>query len=384
MKKDQVVTAFEEKFGSNWRMFSAPGRINIIGEHTDYNEGFVMPATIDRKIWLAISPAVGLQTSIYAVDLDETVAFSMDDDAPKLPHWALYPYGVVKELQSMGYHVGTFNAAFGGDIPTGAGLSSSAALESVFGTALNAIFSLGLSKLEIARIGQDAEHKYAGVRCGLMDQFASVNGKAGYAILLDCRSLDYQYYPLNLDGYKFILCDTGVKHSLASSEYNLRRAACEEGVAVIRTSMPGVHSLRDLRPKDILPFRPILGEETYRCCEYVTEENERVLETAGALEANDLLRVGELLSASHRGLRDKYRVSCRELDLLVDSALAVEGVLGSRMMGGGFGGCTITLLKTTAERDFVDSAFAAFKNFFGYEPAFYNVEIGNGAAEEVV
>lgn len=384
MKKRQVIEAYKEKFGGDFRLFSAPGRINIIGEHTDYNEGFVMPAAIDKKIWVAITPVRGAAVTVYSVDYDQISTFDIQGPIPELPHWALYSYGVVKELQNKGANPGAFNAVFGGDIPDGAGLSSSAAIECAFGTALNSLFDLGLDKLEIAKVGQLAEHNYAGVRCGLMDQFASMHGKAGHVIRLDCRSLEYEYAPLNLNGYEFILADTRVKHSLASTEYNKRRESCEEGVLLIGSKMPGVKSLRDLRPKDIVSFKDMLGEETFLCCEFVTEENERVLETVTALENGDLEKVGGLINASHRGLRDKYMVSCSELDLLVDTALTVEGVLGSRMMGGGFGGCTITLLKSTSLDQFVKAAQAAFQIAYSSDPVFYRVTIGDGAGEEIV
>ncbi len=384
MKKRQVIEAYKEKFGGDFRLFSAPGRINIIGEHTDYNEGFVMPAAIDKKIWVAITPVRGSAVTVYSVDYDQISTFDIQGPIPELPHWALYSYGVVKELQNKGGKPGAFNAVFGGDIPDGAGLSSSAAIECAFGTALNSLFDLGMDKLEIAKVGQLAEHNYAGVRCGLMDQFASMHGKAGHVIRLDCRSLEYEYAPLNLNGYEFILADTRVKHSLASTEYNKRRESCEEGVLLIGSKMPGVKSLRDLRPKDIYPFKGMLGEETFLCCEFVTEENERVLETVTALENGDLEKVGGLINASHRGLRDKYMVSCSELDLLVDTALTVEGVLGSRMMGGGFGGCTITLLKSTSVDQFVKTTQAAFQIAYSSDPVFYRVTIGDGAGEEIV
>lgn len=384
MKKRQVIEAYKEKFGDDFRLFSAPGRINIIGEHTDYNEGFVMPAAIDKKIWVAITPVRGSAVTVYSVDYDQISTFDIQGPIPELPHWALYSYGVVKELQNKGCNPGAFNVVFGGDIPDGAGLSSSAAIECAFGTALNSLFDLGLDKLEIAKVGQLAEHNYAGVRCGLMDQFASMHGKAGHVIRLDCRSLEYEYAPLNLNGYEFILADTRVKHSLASTEYNKRRESCEEGVLLIGSKMPGVKSLRDLRPKDIYPFKDKLGEETFLCCEFVTEENERVLETVTALENGDLEKVGELINASHRGLRNKYMVSCSELDLLVDTTLTVEGVLGSRMMGGGFGGCTITLLKSTSVDQLVKATQAAFQIAYSSDPVFYRVTIGDGAGEEIV
>lgn len=381
MKDKLVKDSFEVKFGAEFRFFAAPGRINIIGEHTDYNNGFVLPAAIDKRIYLAINTIPGARVTIYSLDFDQTVVFDLNDEHPELPHWAKYPFGVIKEFQKKGFKPGAFQATFGGDIPDGAGLSSSAALESAFATALNALFEFGLDKMSLAKIGQLAEHNYAGVRCGIMDQFASMHGKAGQVMQLDCRSLEFKYFPLELGDYELILFDTRVKHSLASSEYNRRRHDCEEGVMILRTRMPGVRSLRDVRSKDMYGFEGILGEEVYLCCEYVTEENERVIETCHALENGDLKRVGELMYKSHHGLRTKYMVSCAELDVLVDTAKETEGVLGARMMGGGFGGCTINLLAKNAAEHFKKVSSEAFQKAFGYKPLFYEVNIGDGARE---
>ena len=381
MKDKLVKDSFEAKFGSKYRLFAAPGRINIIGEHTDYNNGFVLPAAIDKRIYLAINAIPGTTVTIYSLDFDETVSFDINDEHPELPHWAKYPFGVIKEFQKKGFKPGAFQTTFGGDIPDGAGLSSSAALESAFATALNALFEFGLDKMSLAKIGQLAEHNYAGVRCGIMDQFASMHGKAGQVMQLDCRSLEFKYFPLELGDYELILANTKVKHSLASSEYNRRRYDCEEGVMILRTQMPGVRSLRDVRSKDMYGFEGILGEQVYLCCEYVTEENERVIETCHALESGNLKRVGELMYQSHQGLRSKYMVSCAELDVLVDTAKEIVGVLGSRMMGGGFGGCTINLVAKQAAERFKKESSEAFYKAFGTTPEFYQVTVGDGAGE---
>jgi galactokinase len=382
MMKDKIIKdSFEAKFGSKFRFFAAPGRINVIGEHTDYNDGFVLPAAIDKRIYLAINTIPGIMVTIYSVDFDETVSFDLTDEQPELPHWAKYPFGVIKELQKKGFQPGAFQATFGGDIPDGAGLSSSAALESAFATALNGLYELGLDKMSLAKIGQLAEHNYAGVRCGIMDQFASMHGKAGQVMQLDCRSLEFKYFPLELGEYELILADTKVKHSLAASEYNRRRYDCEEGVMILRTQMFGVKSLRDVRSKDMFGFEGILGEQIYLCCLYVTEENERVIETCHALENGDLKQVGALMYQSHHGLRTKYMVSCDELDVLVDTAKKIEGVLGARMMGGGFGGCTINLVAKTAAERFKKESSDAFFKAFGTRPEFYEVNIGEGAGE---
>ncbi len=381
MKDNSVKESFKKQFGPEFRFFAAPGRINLIGEHTDYNDGFVLPGAIDKYIYLAINAIPGNSVTIYSLDFDETVVFNLTDELPELPHWAKYPFGVIKELQKKGFKPGAFQASFGGDIPDGAGLSSSAALESAFATALNALYVFGLDKMSLAKIGQMAEHNYAGVRCGIMDQFASMHGKAGHVVLLDCRSLDFKYYPLELGEYELILADTRVKHSLASSEYNRRRQDCEEGVLFLQTQMPAIRSLRDVRSKDVYGYSDMMGEQIYLRCEYVTEEIERVLETCHALENGDLKRVGALMLETHHGLRTKYQVSCTELDILVDTAKTIEGVLGARMMGGGFGGCTINLVAKNAAERFKKETSAAFHQAFGTTPEYYEVNIGDGARE---
>lgn len=381
MKDLQVKEAFKKEFGGKFRFFEAPGRINLIGEHTDYNEGFVLPAAIDKKIFLAITPLKGSLIKIHALDLNQYVEINIHETVDKIPHWAKYPYGVVKEMQAAGYFVEGFQAVFGGNIPKGAGLSSSAALECVFATALNVLYNLSMDRMQMARIGQQAEHTYAGVKCGIMDQFASLFGKAGHAMKLDCRSLDYEYIPLQLNEYELILVDTRVKHNLASSEYNRRRADCEEGVAILQSQLNNIKSLRDVRPGDVHPLKDKLGEQIFLRCEYVTEENQRVLDTCLALGGGDLKKVGQLLYQSHEGLRKKYHVSCQELDLLVDIAKQTNGVLGARMMGGGFGGCTLNLMKTNAVAAFKENCSKAFELAYGKPPLFYNVHIGDGAKE---
>jgi galactokinase len=381
MKANQIKESFSKKFGGNFRLFAAPGRINLIGEHTDYNNGFVLPAAIDKRIYLAISPSNEPIANIYSLDFDQSVEFYINETESNLPHWAKYIFGVVKEIQAAGHTLQGFSAVFGGDIPSGAGLSSSAAVESVFAFAINKLFNLNIDNLELAKIGQRAEHNYAGVKCGIMDQFASIHGKAGYVMKLDCRSLEFEYFPLELGDYELILVDTKVKHSLASSEYNRRRYECDEGVMILRSQMPAVRSLRDVRPKDVYPYRGIMGKEIFMRCEYVTEENERVIDTCKALAIGNLEMVGQLMFQSHQGLSRKYFVSCNELDLLVDAAKKIDGVLGARMMGGGFGGCTINLIKSTEVENFKMLASKEFQLEFGREPLFYKVNISDGAVE---
>lgn len=381
MQIDEIRDIFYNNFGSSCRIFSAPGRINIIGEHTDYNNGFVLPAAIDKKVYLAIAPTDDWVITINSVDYSETVSFNLFASSITLPHWAIYPYGVVQEIKALGFTLSGFNAVVCGDIPTGAGLSSSAALESVFAVALNTLFKFNLDSMTLAKIGQKAEHNYAKVKCGIMDQFASLHGKIGQVIKLDCRSLDYEYFPLELGDYEFILVDTGVKHSLASSEYNLRRQQCDEGVKALQQINPAIKSLRDITPEDLIPIKEKVNEKVYLCCEYVAEENARVLDTCKALTNNQIEKVGELMYKSHAGLRDKFKVSCNELDLLVDTSTTIDGVIGSRMMGGGFGGCTINLVKKKQVGEFKAKIEIAYIQKYGKKPAFYEVNIDNGAGE---
>jgi len=381
MKEEKVKETYENEFGGKYRFFAAPGRINLIGEHTDYNNGFVMPGAIDKRIYLAIAPIEGPVSKIIALDINKRVEFETLADGHELPQWARYPYGVIGELKALGHLPGSFQAVFGGDIPAGAGLSSSAALESAFAFALNELYGFGLDRFALAKVGQKAEHNYVGVKCGIMDQFSSIFGKIDHVFRLDCRSLDFEYFPLVLNGYELVLADTQVKHSLASSAYNQRRSQCEEGVQILASKIDGVQSLRDVSPKDVLLYRELLGEEVFLRCEYVTEENERVLETCDALAKGDMQEVGRLLYASHHGLSKKYHVSCEELDLLVETAKQVDGVMGARMMGGGFGGCTINLVKSSAVENFKSITTEAFTTAFGKAPLFYDVHVGDGVKE---
>lgn len=381
MMHNKIVKAHQSVFGNNFRLFAAPGRINLIGEHTDYNMGFVLPAAIDKHIYLAIGYSTDESVTIHSVDFNETITFRPEEQINGMPGWAYYPYGVVKELEKSGHRIGGFCATFGGDIPLGAGLSSSAALEVVFVYALNSLFDFQISELAMARIAQMAEHNYAGVMCGLMDQFASVYGKAGHVIRLDCRSLEFSYFPIELGDFELILIDTCVKHSLASTAYNQRRNECEAGIRYLQTYLPGLQSLRDLEPKSLQTFRKGMDKTVFQRCEYITEENDRVIETCKVLEIGDLHRVGTLLFESHDGLQNKYQVSCSELDNLVETAKNFDGVLGARMMGGGFGGCTINLVKTSKITEFKNRAISNFSHTFNREPAFWEIQTSDGVHE---
>lgn len=374
----KIRHAFKERFGAEGEIFCAPGRVNLIGEHTDYNMGFVLPGAIDKAITLAIRPNGLNQFRLLALDTGEEETFTVADKSTR-HHWASYILGVVMEFQSRCFAVPPFDAVFAGDIPQGGGMSSSAALESAFAFAINELGNFGVQRLELAQIGQSAEHKYAGVRCGIMDQFASLHGAKDHLIRLDCRSLQYELIPFVLPGYRLLLLDTRVKHSLASSEYNTRRAECETGVAILRKRFNSVQSLRDADLAMLESVRAELDQATYTRCQYVIEENDRVLAAVEQLKLGDVAAFGRLMYASHEGLSQKYNVSCRELDLLVAVARETQGVQGARMMGGGFGGCTINLVAESAIADFKRIVQEKFFAAFGHNPLVYEVAISEGA-----
>jgi galactokinase len=373
----KIHRAFAERFGGQGRLFAAPGRVNLIGEHTDYNLGFVLPGAIDKAITVELRPNGLREFRVRALDVNEEETFTVRDMKTQ-HHWASYILGVVMEFQSRCFAVPPFDAVFAGDIPQGGGMSSSAALESAFALAINELGEFRLSRLELAQIGQSAEHKYAGVRCGIMDQFASLHAEAGHLIKLDCRSLEYELVPFSLPGYRVVLLDTRVKHSLAASEYNTRRAECEAGVEALQTKFPEVQSLRDADLAMLETVRTKLDASTYARCEYVIEENQRVLEAIEQLKRGDAVEFGRLMYASHEGLSQKYQVSCAELDLLVDVAKECS-VTGARMMGGGFGGCTINVVKESALPEFISAAEARFAAQFAHAPLVYEVQIAQGA-----
>jgi galactokinase len=365
-------------FGEGAAVYASPGRVNLIGEHTDYNGGFVLPGAIDKEIVTAIKLNGTDTVRVFAFDLNDSCEFKLSDKPAK--QWACYIYGVIAEISKRGLQVGGFDCVFGGDVPLGAGLSSSAALESVFGFAMNDLFKLGLTKFDLAKIGQAAEHNAVGVRCGIMDQFASVFGEEGKLIRLDCRSLEYELVPFNPIGYRVVLLDTKVKHSLASSEYNIRRAECEAGVAVVKAKYPKVELLRDVTMDMLDEFKAELPESTYRRCSYVIEENQRLLDACDALKKGDYQTFGARMYGSHEGLSKKYNVSCEELDFLVEVARR-KGALGARMMGGGFGGCTINLIKDDLYEAFISEVRKVYNEAFGKEPNVYEVHIKQGSHE---
>lgn len=373
-----IGTAFQKRFGGRGSIYTAPGRVNLIGEHTDYNLGYVLPGAIDRAITLEMRPNGTKQFTVVSLDYNEEVTFTADGNKLQ-QHWANYVLGVVMEFLSRCFPVQGFDAVFAGDIPLGGGLSSSAALESAFAFAINDMGQFGVSRLEIAQIGQSAEHKYAGVRCGIMDQFTSLHGQKNQLMKLDCRSLEYELVPFTLPGYRVVLLDTQVKHSLAASEYNVRRAQCETGVAILQKQHPEIKSLRDADLAMLEAGRALMDATVFSRCQYVVEENIRLLHAVGHLEKNDIGAFGREMFLSHEGLQHKYAVSCAELDLLVDTARRIPGVAGARMMGGGFGGCTINVVAEDSHDDLIRQAGEAFEKQIGKIPLVYDVTIADGA-----
>ncbi|ADB39037.1 galactokinase [Spirosoma linguale] len=358
-------------------LICSPGRVNLIGEHTDYNEGFVLPAAIDKAIYLAVGPRSDNELHFIAHDLNKTFQGSLTDLTPTHT-WADYLLGVVAQFRQAGHQFSGFNCVFGGTIPMGSGLSSSAALENGVGFALNELFQLGIDRIALVRLSQRAENEFVGAKVGIMDMFASMMGKADHVIKLDCRSLDYTYAPLQMNGISIVLCDSKVKHSLVTSEYNTRRAECEAGVRFLQTFYPEIRSLRDVTmpmlDQHLRDTEPLI----YRRCAYVVQENQRLLDGVAALEADDIDTFGQLMYGSHEGLSHWYEVSCPELDILVDIAREQPGVLGARMMGGGFGGCTINLVREEALEDFTKLITEQYKAQTGKDTYLHVCKIQDG------
>ena len=372
--KETIKQCFSERFKTAGTVYASSGRINLIGEHTDYNGGFVFPGAIDKAIMAEIKPNGTDKVRAYSVDIDEYAEFGLnEEDAPR-QQWARYIFGVCREIIKRGGKVEGFDTVFAGNVPLGAGLSSSAALESCFAFALNDLFNDNkIDKFELAKIGQSTEHNYCGVNCGIMDQFASVFGKKDNLIRLDCRSLEYEYFPFKLDGYRLVLVDSKVKHELVDSPYNKRRASCEHVAEVL-----GVETLRDAELADLEKVKDSISEEDYNRAKYVIEEKQRVLDVCDALEKGDYETVGDRMYKTHEGMSKLYEVSCIELDYLNDIAKEC-GVTGSRIMGGGFGGCTINLVKDELYDNFVATAKKKFAEKYGHEPQIYDVVISDGA-----
>ena len=374
MDIQHVRSRFIKHFdGSTGAIYASPGRINLIGEHTDYNGGFVFPGAIDKGMIAELKLNGTQKVRAYSIDMKDYVEFGLnEEDAPRTS-WARYIFGVCREIIKRGGTIAGFNTAFAGDVPLGAGMSSSAALESTYAFALNDMFNLGIDKFELAKIGQATEHNYCGVMCGIMDQFASLFGKQGSLIRLDCRSMAYEYFPFDPKGYKLVLLDTLVKHELASSAYNDRRRACETIAQLL-----GVEFLRDASLEQLQTVKDKVDEKDWLRAAYVIEEIQRVLDVCDALKAGDYETVGQKMYQTHHGMSKLYEVSCDELDFLND--LAAEcGVTGSRVMGGGFGGCTINLVKDELYDAFIEKAKTSYKENFGKFPKVYDVVISDGA-----
>ena len=379
MNKNKVREAFQNCYQTRGFLYTAPGRINLIGEHTDYNGGFVFPGAIDKGMIAEIKPNQTTKVRAYAIDLDQTLEFDLKDENLPSKSWARYIYGVCKEMMKHHVPVQGFDTAFSGDVPLGAGMSSSAALESVYAYAINDLFfAKKLDLLTLAKIGQATEHNYCGVKCGIMDQFASLFGKEGHLIRLDCRSLEHQYFPFSPKGYKLVLLDSAVKHELASSAYNKRRESCERVVATIQRDYPQVHFLRDVDLAMLNEVATIISKEDFKRAKYVIEEIQRVLEVCKALEEGDYETVGVKMYETHKGMSELYEVSCEELDFLNNCA-KLHKVTGSRVMGGGFGGCTLNLVKEEYHDTFIEETSKAYLDKFKKNLKVYEVNISEGA-----
>lgn len=376
----KVRERFVEVFNNKPQLFRSPGRVNLIGEHTDYNDGFVLPAAIDKEIVVAIEKSGSSKCRAYSVDLNDHIEFDLDNISPSQKGWANYFLGVIAQIQKKGKTIEGFNCVFGGNVPLGAGLSSSAALECVFAFSFNEMFDLGLQKEEMVKMAQLSEHEYAGVKCGIMDQFASMFGKKDHVFRLDCRSLEYQYFPFKLTDYDVILCDTKVEHALASSEYNTRRKECETGVAALQKHFGEVKSLRDVSKAQLEKIRNEVDPVVFKRCAYVVGEIARVIDSCEKLQNNDLVGFGKNMYETHDGLSNDYEVSCKELDYLVEKAKTTDWVIGARMMGGGFGGCTINLVKKSAQQQFIDLMSESYKKDIGIDMETYIVSIENGTS----
>jgi galactokinase len=377
-----LVVAFQERYTTKPRIFRAPGRVNLIGEHTDYNDGFVLPMAIDRETVVAIAPRVDRILRVWSVNLEDSQELNLDKPGPgRRGSWMDYVEGIAAALADRGLTLSGADIALTSDVGIGSGLSSSAALEISLGTALIAVAGSTIDKLSLALAGQTAEHRHVGILCGIMDQFTSVHAFKNHAILLDCRSLEARQIPLRLGEYQVVICDSRVRHTLASSEYNRRHQDCQSGVQLLRAVLPGIRALRDVTTDQLQAHRSILPATIYRRCRHVITENDRTMQAADALSAGDVAAVGRLMLKSHRSLKDDYEVSCSELDILVESAIAQPGVLGARMTGGGFGGCTVNLVPKNRVEPFRTNVSREYLNRTRVVPDIFPVEASAGAEE---
>ncbi|HYF68017.1 MAG TPA: galactokinase [Ohtaekwangia sp.] len=375
----QVLDSFTSRYKDKPLVVRSPGRINLIGEHTDYNEGFVMPAAIHYDTIFAISETAASMAEIYSLSFDEVVRVDVNNPEKVVtPKWANYLFGVMKQFLMQGYTLKPFRCVFGGDIPMGAGLSSSASMECGFAFALNALHQFNVPREKLMFMAQWAEHHYAGVKCGIMDQFASMMGREDHVMVLDCRSMEYDYSPIKLPDHTIVLCDSKVKHALVDSEYNTRRNECEQGVAILKKHYPDIKSLRDATVEMLNNHRDEMRGKVYDRCLYIVEEIQRVREASEDLKANRLEAFGKKMYDTHDGLSKRYEVSCKELDFLVNEARKFGSIAGSRMMGGGFGGCTINLVPTMEVDRFIATVSIAFRAAMAHEMAAYIVHIKDG------
>jgi galactokinase len=372
-----VLNSFTEKFSTVPNMYYSPGRINLIGEHIDYNDGYVMPAAINKGIYYAVAANATDTINFFAADFKENLSIKITD-IKNLGSWKSYVLSVVNEFVLLGKTIGGFDCVFGGDIPRGSGVSSSAAVEGGLAFALNDIFNCGLTRVELALLCQRAEHNYPGVNCGIMDMYASINGKKDHVILLDCKNITHEYFPLQLSGYKIVLLNTKVHHTLASGEYNVRRQRCEEGMVVLKAAL-NVQSFRDIKTAaDVTLHKDKMAPEVYNCCKFVVEEIARTKTAAALLRQNDLHGFGKLMYATHEGLSKLYNVSCAQSDFLVALAATNKNIIGARQMGGGFGGCTINIVKEETVDSFIEQATAAYKKQFDIVLEAYVMEVSDG------
>lgn len=375
-----LKSSFRKIFQTEPVLIKSPGRINIIGEHTDYNDGFVMPAAINKAIYVAVSQRDDQEIHLYSESYQQKHIASIDQIEKTDKSWANYILGVADQIKKRGLQFSGFNLYLDGNVPLGAGLSSSAALECATAFAIKHLNNLDISQMDLALISQKAEHEFAGVNCGIMDQFASVFGRKDQAVMLDCRSMKYEYIPLKLDGYKLVLLNTNVKHSLADSAYNERRSQCEQGMAWIKEHEPTVNSLRDVNLELLEKHVKPKDSQVYQKCAFVVKEIDRVVKAADQLANGNLNALGNLMFATHEGLSKDYEVSCKELDFLVDFVKDFDGVLGARMMGGGFGGCTINIVKDDRIDSLIDQIKIAYSNSFDLNLEAYVVETGDGSS----
>ncbi len=382
MSVERLRDDFRARFGAEPRVFRAPGRVNLIGEHTDYNGGFVLPMAIDRETVVAAAPREDRRVRLFSLNVEGSFEFDLDAPGEKQRGiWLDYVEGVARALEAGGLRLGGADLAVASDVPVGSGLSSSAALEVSTGLALASVSGLEVDRVQLALAGQKAEHEYVGAKVGIMDQFIASLGREGHALLIDCRTLEAVNIPFDTSRVEVVICDTGVRHELASSEYNARRAECERGVELLRRRLPDIRALRDVSVVEFERHEGELPEPVRRRCRHVVTENDRTLEASDALRRGDLEGMGLLMDASHKSLRDDYEVSCPELDFLAETAWGLEGVLGSRMTGGGFGGSTVSLVRRDRVEEFGAALGAEYERRFNRRPTLYVSEPGGGAEE---